>query len=64
MAINTTYDDLYQACQTGDFVAVKRLLPLLSFEEIHHRVEPIKYRGMVPSLLVAASSSKNDHIEQ
>ena len=62
MTSNTIYDDLYQACQTGDFATVKRLLPLLSFEDIHHRVESIEDFGMVPSLLAVAWSSKNDHI--
>jgi hypothetical protein len=62
MSNNKNYDDLYESCQTGDFDSVKRLLPLLSFEELHHRVEPIEYFVMVPSLLAIAWLSKNDHI--
>ncbi len=64
MSSSTTYDDLYQACQTGDFATVKRLLLFLSFEELHHRVESIQHFGIVPSLPAAAWSSKDDRIAQ
>jgi hypothetical protein len=48
MGSSENYDALYQACQTGDFATVKRLLPLLSFEELHHRVEPTEPFGLTP----------------
>jgi hypothetical protein len=62
MSNNKNYDDLYEACQTGDFDTVKRFLSLLSFEELHHCVEPIEYFGMVPNLLAIAWLSNDDHI--
>jgi hypothetical protein len=62
MGSSENYDALYQACQTGDFATVKRLLPLLSFEQLHHRVEPTEPFGLTPSLITVAWSSNNNHI--
>ncbi len=62
MSSSENYDTLYRACETGDFATVKRVLPLLSFEELHHRLEQMEFFGFTPSLIAVAWSVKNYHI--